>query len=173
MTNDPAAFQRFVNETFIDYLDKFVTAYIDDLLIYSKNQAEHELHVKLVLARLRQAGLQASIQKCEFGVTRTKYLGFVITMDGIEVDPEKTAVIRDWQKPTSVRAVLSLLGFGNFYRRFIQNYSRIAQPLHHLTKADVPFQWTTQCQQAFDELKSRLMNAPGSSSLRPRFPYKA
>ena len=160
LTNGPAAFQRFVNENFIDYLDKFVTVYIDDLLIYSKNRVEHELHVKLVLARLRQAGLQASIRKCEFGVTRTKYLGFVITTDGIEVDPEKTAIIRDWQAPTSVKAVQSFLGFGNFYRRFIPHYSRVAKPLYHLTKADVPFRWTAHCQQSFDELKSRLTNAP-------------
>lgn len=115
LTNGPAAFQRFINDTLMDYLDDFVTAFVDDLLIYSKNAAEHEIHVKKVLERLRTAGLQASIRKCEFHVTQTKYLGFILTTDGIEVDPEKSAVICNWAVPTTVRGVQSFLGFCNFY----------------------------------------------------------
>ncbi|ODM14959.1 hypothetical protein SI65_09711 [Aspergillus cristatus] len=95
-------FQCFINDTLMDYLDEFVTAFVDDLLIYSKNAVEHELHVKKVLEQLRAAGLQASIKKCEFHVTQTKYLGFILTTDGIEVDPEKTAVIQNWAVPTTV-----------------------------------------------------------------------
>jgi len=160
LTNGPAAFQRFINDTLMDYLDDFVTAFVDDLLIYSRNAAEHEIHVKKVLERLRAAGLQASIKKCEFHVTRTKYLGFILTTDGIEVDPEKTAVIRNWAVPTTVRGVQSFLGFCNFYRRFIKDYSRIAKPLNHLTRKDVSFAWTDKCQQVFEELKKRLTDAP-------------
>jgi len=160
LTNGPAAFQRFINDTLMDYLDDFVTAFVDDLLIYSKNAAEHEIHVKKVLERLRTAGLQASIRKCEFHVTRTKYLGFILTTDGIEVDPEKSAVICNWAVPTTVRGVQSFLGFCNFYRRFIKDYSRIAKPLNHLTRKDVPFAWTDKCQKAFEELKKRLTDAP-------------
>lgn len=160
LTNGPAAFQRFINDTLMDYLDDFVTAFVDDLLIYSKNAAEHELHVKKVLERLRAAGLQASIRKCEFHVTRTKYLGFILTTDGIEVDPEKTAVICNWAVPTTVRGVQSFLGFCNFYRRFIKDYSRIAKPLNRLTKKNVPFTWIAECRQAFEELKKRLTDAP-------------
>ncbi|ODM16893.1 hypothetical protein SI65_07858 [Aspergillus cristatus] len=100
-----STFQRFINDTLMDYLDEFVTAFVDDLLIYSKNTVEHELHVKKVLERLRAAGLQASIKKCEFHVTQTKYLGFILTTDGIEVDPEKTAVIQNWAVPTTVWGV--------------------------------------------------------------------
>ena len=137
----------------MDYLDDFVTAFVDDLLIYSKDAVEHELHVKKVLERLRAAGLQASIKKCEFHVTRTKYLGFILTTNGIEVDPEKTAVICDWAVPTTVRGVQSFLGFCNFYRRFIKDYSRIAKPLNCLTRKDVSFAWTDKCQQVFEELK--------------------
>jgi len=106
LTNGPATFQRFINDTFMDYLDDFMTAFIDDLLIYSENELEHQEHVRKVLQRLREAGLQASINKCEFHVTRTKYLGYILTTDGIEVDPEKTAAIRDWKKPATVRGVL-------------------------------------------------------------------
>ena len=123
LTNGPATFQRFINETFMDYLDDFMTAFIDDLLIYSENEIDHQEHVRKVLQRLREAGLQASISKCEFHVTRTKYLGYILTTDGIEVDPEKTAAIRGWKKPTTVRGVQSFLGFCNFYRQFIKNYS--------------------------------------------------
>lgn len=160
LTNGPAAFQRFINETLMGYLDEFVTAFVDDLLIYSKDVAEHEIHVKMVLERLRTAGLQASIKKCEFHVTRTKYLGFILTTDGVEVDPEKTAVISNWGIPTTVRGVQSFLGFCNFYRRFIKDYSRIAKPLNRLTRKDVPFIWTEECQHAFENLKERLTDAP-------------
>lgn len=88
LTNGPATFQRFVN-SFMDFLDDFLTAFVDDLLIYSSNLKEHRKHVRQVLQRLREAGLQASIRKCEFHVTETKYLGFIVTSGGIKVDQEK------------------------------------------------------------------------------------
>ena len=89
--NGPAVFQWFINDILgMDYLDNFITAFVDDLIIYSKNETEHEKHVKMVLEWLCTAGLQASIKKCEFHVTWTKYLGFILTTEGIEVDPEKT-----------------------------------------------------------------------------------
>lgn len=160
LSNGPSVFQRFMNTTFFDYLDRFMTAYVDDILIYSRTLEEHKEHVKLVLQRLRDAGLQASIRKCEFHVQRTKYLGFIITTDGIEVDPEKVAVITKWAKPTTVQGILSFLGFCNFYRRLIRAYSRVAKPLYQLTKKDTPFVWTPQCQEAFEKLKSLLTSAP-------------
>jgi transposase InsO family protein len=172
LTNGPATFQRFVNENFMEYLDDFLTAFIDDLLIYSNNELEHEEHVKKVLTRLREAGLQASISKCEFHVKRTKYLGFIVTTEGIEVDPEKTAVIAKWERPLTVKGVQSFLGFCNFYRRFIKDYSRIAKPLTRLTRADVSFQWDVNCQTAFDELKRRLISAPILRHYRPELPTR-
>jgi Reverse transcriptase (RNA-dependent DNA polymerase) len=98
-----------------DLLDVTCTAYLDDILIYSENELEHEAHVKQVVERLRDAGLQADLKKCEFGVTQTKYLGFIISTDGIQVDPEKVKVIADWRPPCTVKAVQSFLGFCNFY----------------------------------------------------------
>lgn len=160
LANGPSVFQRFMNTAFFDYLDRFVTAYVDDILIYSRTLEEHKEHVKLVLQRLRETGLQASIRKCEFHVQRTKYLGFIITTEGIEVDPEKVAVIAKWTEPTTVQGVLSFLGFCNFYRRFVRAYSRVAKPLYRLTKKDTPFVWTPECQGAFEKLKSLLTNAP-------------
>jgi reverse transcriptase-like protein len=156
----------------MDYLDDFMTAFIDDLLIYSENELEHQEHVRKVLQRLREAGLQASINKCEFHVTRTKYLGYILTTDGIEVDPEKTAAIRGWKEPATVRGVQSFLGFCNFYRRFIKNYGRVSRPLHNLTKDNVPFVWTQNCQEAFDNLKGLLVNAPVLRHYQPELPTK-
>ena len=88
-----------MNDVLFDYLDDFCTAYLDDIMIYSENELEHEEHVRKVLLRLRKAGLQANIKKSEFSVKRTKYLRFIISIDGIEVDPKKTSVIDDWEPP--------------------------------------------------------------------------
>jgi hypothetical protein len=149
-----------MNDVLFDYLDDFCTAYLDDILIYSENELDHQEHVRKVLLRLREAGLQADIKKSEFNVRRTKYLGFFVSTEGIEVDPEKTATIRNWERPTTVRGVQSFLGFCNFYRKFILNYGRIARPLTALTRKENVFFWSSNCQSAFTELKSRLVNAP-------------
>jgi len=160
LTNGPATFQRLINDIFMDYLDQFVIAFIDDLLIYSENELEHEMHVRQVLKRLRETGLHASIKKCEFHVTSTKYLGFIITSEGIEVDPAKIEVILSWKTPMTVLGVQSFLGFCNFYRKFIKAYSRTARPLHYLTRTDVPFIWSKECEEAFESLKKKLSEAP-------------
>ena len=160
LTNGPATYQRYMNDVLFDYLDDFCTAYLDDILIYSDNALEHEEHVTKVLERLRKAGLQADIKKCEFSVTRTKYLGFIISTNGIEVDPEKVEVIRSWKEPRTVKGIQSFLGFCNFYRRFIRDYGIIARPLVRLTRQDTPFLFDSDCSEAFEELKERLLSAP-------------
>jgi hypothetical protein len=149
-----------MNDILFDYLDVFCTAYLDDVLIYSENELEHEDHVKKVLQRLHDAGLQADIKKCEFHVKRTKYLGFIVTTEGIEVDPDKVSVVKEWQPPQTVKGVQSFLGFCNFYRRFIRDYGLIAKPLIRLTRKDIDFQFTDDCLGAFEELKQRLVTAP-------------
>lgn len=160
LTNGPSTFQRYINETLMGYLDDFCSAYIDDILIYSSNELEHQEHVAKVLTRLREAGLQADIEKCEFHVKETKFLGFIVGTEGIAVDPDKVVAVRDWKEPTTVKGVQSFLGFCNFYRRFVKEYSRIAKPLNNLTCKETPFRWTDECQLAFDTLKTRLLEAP-------------
>lgn len=160
LTNGPATYQRYMNDVLLDYLDEFCTAYLDDILIYSENELEHREHVLKVLRRLRDAGLQVDIKKSEFGVKRTKYLGFIVGVTGIEVDPEKIEVIQSWQAPTTVKGVQSFLGFCNFYRRFIRDYGRIAKPLTRLTKKEIPFRFDEGCRKAFEELKTRLTTTP-------------
>ena len=172
LMNGPATFQRLMNDIFMDMLDEYVTAFVDDLLIYSANEVEHELHVKAVLTCLRAAGLQASLHKCEFHVTRTKYLGFIVTTKGIEVDPDKVAAVLRWNRPNTVRGVQSFLGFCNFYWQFICGYSRIAKPLTQLTKKEVPFLWTSECEEAFQKLKQSLATAPVLTHYRPELPTR-
>jgi transposase InsO family protein len=149
-----------MNNALMDYLDVFCTAYLDDILIYSNNALEHEEHVRKVLLRLREHGLQADIKKCEFKVTETKFLGFIIGTEGVKVDPAKIEVVATWKPPRTVKAVQSFLGFCNFYRRFIRDYSRIAKPLTQLTKLDHQFHFNKDCSIAFEELKRRLTTAP-------------
>lgn len=160
LTNAPATFQRYLNATLADYLDDFCTAFVDDILIYSETFEEHQRHVKLVLQRLREASLQAALHKCEFHVQKTRFLGFLVSTEGIEVDPSKIEAVTRWEQPGTVRGVQSFLGFCNFYRRFIKNYSRIAKPLHHLTRKETVFEWTSDCQKAFRELKRLLTVTP-------------
>lgn len=161
LTNGPATFQRYINETLFEYLDDFCSAYIDDILIFSENKKDHEQHVNKVLERLRKAHLQADLDKCEFHVTHTKFLGFIIGTDGIAVDPSKIAVLKDWKVPKNVKEVQSFLGFCNFYRKFVRDYGRIARPLTELTRKEELFDMTTERRmEAFEELKERLVSAP-------------
>lgn len=160
LTNGPATYQRYMNKILFDFLDDFCTAYLDDILIYSNNLVEHETHVKKVLARLREAGLQVDIKKTEFHTTRTKYLGFIISTNGIEVDPEKIEAITKWKVPRNVKAVQSFLGFCNFYRRFIKDYGRVAHPLHNLCRKDLPWYFDASCKTAFETLQRMLTTTP-------------
>ncbi|ESZ92702.1 hypothetical protein SBOR_6914 [Sclerotinia borealis F-4128] len=115
---------------------------------------------KKVLTRLRAAGLQVDLKKSEFDVTHTKYLGFIISTSGVEVDPDKVAVIHNWQYPATLKGIQSFLGFCNFYRRFISSYSVIASALVNLTRANVPFSFTKECMNSFDTLREQLTSAP-------------
>ncbi|XP_044718750.1 reverse transcriptase (RNA-dependent DNA polymerase) domain-containing protein [Hirsutella rhossiliensis] len=157
-----ATFQRYINHTLRDFLDEFCSAYIDDILIYSSGSlADHRNKVRQVLARLRDAGLQIDIDKCDFEAKSVKYLGFIVEAGkGIRVDPEKVQAIQQWQRPRSVKGVRSFLGFANYYRQFIPRFSNIAAPLTALTKKDAVFAWSKECDKAFEELKALLTSAP-------------
>ncbi|KJZ68492.1 hypothetical protein HIM_12118 [Hirsutella minnesotensis 3608] len=159
LCNRPSTFQRFINTTLWDYLDSFCTAYLDDILVFSEDKKEHMRHVRLVLERLREAGLQVDIKKCEFGVTKTDFLGFIISTDGISVDPRKVSAILTWQTPRCKKELQSFLGFCNFYRRFIRNYGRICRPLNRLT-GESRWDFDDRCLEAFETLKTALTTAP-------------
>src|SRR6185312_2462159 len=131
LTGAPSTFQKYINWALRDFLDDFCSAYVDDILIYTDGtRAQHRKHVRRVLERLRDAGLQVDISKCDFEVGRTKYLGLIIEAGkGIRMDPEKVKAIQEWEAPQSVKGVRSFLGFANFYRRFISTFSQIVRPL--------------------------------------------
>ncbi|WVZ80815.1 hypothetical protein U9M48_028263 [Paspalum notatum var. saurae] len=152
LTNAPAYFMQLMNSVFMDYLDKFVVVFIDDILIYSKTKAEHEEHLRLVLQRLREHKLYAKFSKCEFCIDEVRFLGHVISKGGIAVDPSKV--------PEIPKEVHGFLGLAGYYRRFIENFSKIAKPMTSLLEKDAEFRWTNAQQAAFDELKKRLTTAP-------------
>jgi hypothetical protein len=160
LTNAPASCQQFVNDTLREYLDIFCAVYIDDILIYSKTKKEHTEHVRKVLAKLEEAGLYVKGEKCEFSVSSTSFLGFIVSADGISMDPAKIQAIREWEAPKSVRDVQCFLGFANFYRRFIHKYSQKCELLYSLTRKDNAFSWTPEHTRIFEALKEAFCTAP-------------
>ncbi|WVZ90038.1 LOW QUALITY PROTEIN: hypothetical protein U9M48_036371 [Paspalum notatum var. saurae] len=160
LTNAPAYFMQLMNSVFMDYLDKFVVVFIDDILIYSKTEAEHEEHLRLVLQRLREHKLYAKFSKCEFWIDEVRFLGHVVSKGEIVVDPSKVSTVTNWKVPEIPKVVHGFLGLAGHYRRFIENFSRIAKPMTSLLGKDAEFRWTNAQQAAFDGLKKRLTTAP-------------
>ncbi|KAI0996911.1 hypothetical protein K3495_g11272 [Podosphaera aphanis] len=156
LANALSSFQNYINDTLRGYLDEFCTAYIDDILIFSETLEDHQSHVKKVLARLMEAGLQIDIKKCDFHVKYIKFLGLVITTKGIKMDPSKLKVIEEWKPPESTKEVFRFVRFINFYRRFICKFGSIIMPLTDLMKRDIPFSWGLCQQKAFDLIKSKF-----------------
>ena len=170
LTNAPATFQHFMNDTFRDYLDKFCIVYLDDILIYSESRQDNIAHTILVLTRLRSANLYAKLEKCKFQVTQIEFLGYIISFDGISMDPAKVSAITSWPSPQSVHDVQVFIGFANFYRRFIENYSKIILPLTSLLKKDMAFVWSDKAQLAFDFLKLKFTTSPILKHFDPHRP---
>src|SRR3954463_12435497 len=160
LTNAPATFSRMMNSIFMEYLDKFVVVYLDDILIYSRNEEEHAEHLRLVLTKLREHRLYAKFSKCEFWLPEVTYLGHMISAKGIVVNPERVQAVLDWTPPESVKQVRSFLGLASYCRRFVENFSKVAKPLTELLKKDKKFLWTPKCEESFQELKRRLTSVP-------------
>ena len=159
LTNAPAVFQGLVNDVLRDLLNVCVFVYLDDILIFSKSKQEHVVHVRLVLQRLLENHLFVKAEKCMFHTTEVPFLGFVVTTGNIKMDPDKTKAVTDWPRPSTRKELQRFLGFANFYRRFIRNYSLVAAPLTALTSQNIPFRWSSVAEGAFGELKSRFTSA--------------
>lgn len=160
LSGGPGTYQRFINNLLMENLGNFCTAYLDDIIIYSTDPSEHIAQVRWVLTKLKEAGLSVDIKKCDFSVSRIKYLGFYVSTEGLEVDPEKIKDILTWKRPTTVKGVRGFLGFCGFYRKFIKNYGRIARPLDKLTQKGRTFDWDSDCQKAFETLRQAVTKAP-------------
>src|SRR5271154_1109525 len=161
MCNSPATFQSMMDNIFIVETDAgFLIIYMDDLLIHAPTQALLTERTKIVLQKLRDNDLFLKAKKCSFNQTKLEYLGLVVEEGKISTDPVKVKGFAEWPVPKSVKEVRSFLGFGNFYRKFIGNYSQIAAPLNSLLKKDVPFHWENEQQMAFETLKHKLTTSP-------------
>src|SRR3954469_8130903 len=160
LINAPTTFSCLMNSIFMEYLDKFVVVYLDDILIYSKNEEDHAQHLRLVLMKLREHRLYAKFSKCEFWLPEVTYLGQVISAKGIAVNPERVQAVLDWTPPESVKQVRSFLGLASYCHSFFENFSKVAKPLTELLKKDKKFLWTPKCEESFQELKRRLTCAP-------------
>ncbi|PIL25459.1 hypothetical protein GSI_13349 [Ganoderma sinense ZZ0214-1] len=173
LTNAPGTFQAYIQDALRDLLDVVCVVYIDDILIFSRNQEEHDRHVAMVLERLEKAGLFANAKKCSFDQLEVEYIGYRLNADGIRMDPKKLSTIADWPVPTSVKEVQSFLGFANFYRHFIDNYAKMALPLHALTKKasrDAPFIWSSEANNAFEALRGAVLSEPVLFHFNPTRP---
>jgi transposase InsO family protein len=182
LTNAPAAFQEYINRALADSIDVICVVYLDDILVYSDSEEEHIQHVQLVLERLLEYGLYVKLSKCEFHITRTEFLGFVVSPNGVEADKERLRTIQEWPEPTSVRDVRVFMGFVNYYRRFVKGFSSLAAPLNKLTQKgtgsaigghaqrkeeSVPLDIGQEGRAAFEKMKSMFTDVPIMAHYKP------
>ncbi|KAG1926706.1 retrotransposable element [Pimephales promelas] len=160
LSNSPAVFQALVNDVLRDMIDQFIYVYLDDILIFSSSLQEHVQHVRRVLQRLLENGLFVKAEKCDFHAQSVPFLGYFISSEGMRVDPEKVKAVVEWPSPDSRKALQRFLGFANFYRHFIRNFSQLAAPLTALTSPGTPFRWSDTAEAVFAKLKSRFVSAP-------------
>ncbi|KAJ8017850.1 hypothetical protein HOLleu_44491 [Holothuria leucospilota] len=172
LCNAPATFQRLMQSCLGDLFFKSLLCYLDDVLVYSSTFEDHLIRLSLVFQRFRQNGLKIKPQKCALFRPEVKYLGHLVTRDGVRANPEKVESVKTWPIPTNVKELRSFLGFCSFYRRFVPGFSKIAGPLHNLVaetaqtkgkskrRNPAPFYWDSTHQAAFDELKQKLCEQP-------------
>jgi hypothetical protein len=160
LTNAPAYVMYLMNKVFMEYLDKFVVVFIDNILIFSKNEEEHNEHLRLVLQKLRENQLYAKLNKCKFWLKEVSFLGHIISEGGISVDPSKIKDVLGWNTPQNVSDIRSFLGLVEYYRRFIEGFSKISKPMTELLAKGNTFEWTPRRETSFQELKKRLTTAP-------------
>ena len=158
LTNALAAFMDLINRIFGAYLDQFVIVFVDDILIYSRSLEEHKQHLVTTLRTLRRHQLYGKLDKSEFRLTKVNFLSHVVSKARIVMDHSKVEVVQEWQRPTNVFEVRSFLGLDGYYRKFVENSSRIAAPMTRSTRKGVKFEWK-ECENAFQELKRKLTTA--------------
>ena len=166
LTNAPATFKKLMEKCLGEYHLDWCLIYLDDVIVFSKTPEEHLERLQKVFKKLQEAGLKLKPSKCEFFKRRIKYLGHIVSDQGIEVDKSKIQDLGDWPIPRTVTDVKSFLGFTNYYRKFIKGYANMAKPINKLIsgenarkkKARVP--WPTECHTAFEALKAACMDTP-------------
>ncbi len=160
LSNAPATFQRYMQKVLQKVLYQFVVVYLDDLLVFSETLEDHHTHLKKIFEIIKKNNLKLSIEKCNFLCSQVKYLGHIISSNGIRPDEDKLKSVENFPIPKKVKDVQSFLGLANYYRIFVEKYAYIANPLTNLLRKNVKFEWTSECDQAFKKLKTKLIQAP-------------
>jgi len=159
LTNAPATFQRLMDTVLMGLNFEICLAYLDDIILYSRDLSSHLDRLRQLFQRLREANLKLKPSKCSIMQKQVAFLGYTVSGDGIATDPSKIAAVKDWPTPANLRQCRAFVGLCQYYRRFVPRFSEIAAPLYALTKKGASFIWTTECQTAFDQLKSALVSA--------------
>ena len=185
LTSALATFQTLMNKLFEqahfdangaaipgELLFEFVLVFVDDILIFSRTVEDHQRHLCTVFQLLRKQRLQIKPSKCVWGQTELPYLGFIVSRDGIKPDPKKVEAVTAWPTPTTVKGIQQFLGLTNFFRKFILGYCNLVAPMTVLTKKNMGWFWSTDCDKAFQELKSKLSTAPVLAIPDPAAPFE-
>ena len=160
LCNAPATFQRLMDIVLTGLQWTSCLVYLDDIIVLGRTFTEHLSNLGSVFSRIRDAGLKIKPEKCSFLKEKVKYLGHIVSKEGIAADPEKTATVKTWPTPTRTKEVQQFLGLANYYRRFIKDFAQIAKPLHKLMERTSSFLWTTECQKSFEILRHLLSSPP-------------
>ena len=172
LTNAPATFMGLMNEVFRPLLDKSVVVYLDDILIYSRSWEDHKRHIAEVLERLREHKLYAKVSKCEFGKVEVEFLGHIVTQSGVKVDAKKVEAVRSWPLPQNIHDLRAFLGLSNYYRRFVQNYSKLTLPLTRMLKKGMAVEMGEVEVEAFEAVKDALTSTPVLAVADPHLGYR-
>ena len=160
LCNAPATFQRLMDAVLAGLQWSSCLVYLDDVIIPGKDFEDHLQNIRVVLERLRQAGLKLHPTKCHFGKKQVTFLGHIVSEDGVATDPQKISKVASWPVPISQHKVRQFLGLASYYRKFIKGFATVAKPLHRLTEKTAVFKWTTDCQVAFEKLRQQLVSPP-------------
>jgi hypothetical protein len=166
LTNTPAYFMYLMNKVFMEDLDKFVVVFIVDILVFSRNEEEHEEHLRLVLQKLREHQLYAKFGKCDFWLREVSFLGHIITDGGIAVDPSKVQDVLNWSPSKNLPEIRSFLGLAGYYRRFIEGFSKIVKPLTSLLEKGKEFKWDCKVPSLFRGIDQEADYRPSTDNAR-------
>lgn len=160
LSSVPSTFMRVMNQALRPFIGKFVVVYFNDILIFSMSLAEHINHLREVLLILRRDQLYATIKKCEFGSEQVHFLGYIVSAQGLAVDPEKVEAIQSWPVPATLSETRSFHGLASFYRRFVPQFSTLMAPITDCIRRESTFSWTPEASQALSIIKQKLSTAP-------------
>ena len=171
LSNAAATFERLMDSVLAGMHWRSLLVYLDDVIVFGKTFEEQLQRLEDVFRRMRTANLKLNPKKCLLFRSEVRFLGHVVSREGVKTDPSKTAAVEEWPPPSNVRELRSFLGFCTYYRRFVKGFANIAAPLHALTKDGTAFKWTTACQNSFDSLKAALAQAPVLQYPEPTKPF--